>query len=119
MNVKENNKKTIRRKRRTRLKIKGTSNRPRLCVFKSLKHIYAQIIDDTKREILVSAKDLEIKTKTDKQKGSKNAEAVGRLIAEKAKDKKIEKVVFDRGAYKYQGKIKILAESAKKNGLVF
>lgn len=104
-----------RRQIRTRSKISNT-DRPRLTVHRSLKHIYAQIIDYSKRATLVSAKDSEIK---DKLSGMPMAEAVGKLIAEKAKAKKIETVVFDKGKYRYHGQIKALADGARHGGLEF
>lgn len=118
-----------RRHKRVRAKIKGTVKLPRLCVFRSNKHIYAQLIDDEKSHTLASASDLELKkfkTKKKKQKDQKNltpkvmiAYEVGKLIAKKATEKKIEKVVFDRGGYKYHGRVKALAEGAREGGLKF
>ena len=107
-----------RRHRRIRAKIQGTADRPSLFVFRSAKHIYAQLIDDDKGKIIVSAQDLKVsagkkKTKTDK------AKEVGKLIAQKAVEKKVEKVVFDRGGYKYHGRVKSLAEGAREGGLKF
>lgn len=115
--------KRIKRKRRhqrVRAKIRIVKNRPRLCVFRSAKHIYAQLIDDEKHRILAAANDSEIKTEKGKPKG-KTAVAlkVGELIAERAKEKKITKAVFDRGGYKYHGRVKALAEGARKSGLKF
>lgn len=109
----EKQEKKLRRHKRVRAKIFGTARRPRLCVFKSNQHIYAQLIDDEKGKTLVAASDLEIKKSAEKTK------EVGKLIAEKAKVKKIEKVVFDRGGYKYHGRVKILAEAAREGGLKF
>jgi large subunit ribosomal protein L18 len=115
-----------RRHKRIRAKVFGTARRPRLCVFRSNKHIYAQLIDDEKGKTLAAASDLELKKtqKTKKLKNEKNKKVaiaceVGKLIAEKAKTKKIEKVVFDRGGYKYHGRVKALAEGAREGGLVF
>jgi len=107
----KNSKKEQREKRhrRVRAKIHGTKDRPRLCIFKSNKHIYAQIINDDKGFTLVFASDLEVK----------DSKKVGELIANKAKDKKITKVVFDRGGFKYHGRIKTLADEARKQGLQF
>jgi len=87
------------RHRRVRAKIKGSKEKPRLSVFRSLKHIYVQIIDDEKGETLVSASDFEIKNRKDNKKATKQeiAQKVGELIAQKAKEKGIKKVVFDRG----------------------
>ena len=104
---------------RIRNKVSGTSELPRLCVFRSLKNISAQIIDDEKGVTLVSAssldKDLNIKN-------GGNIEAsklVGALVAKKAKKEKISKVVFDRGGYLYHGRVKALADAARENGLEF
>lgn len=105
-----------RRKRRIRSKIKGTPKRPRLCVFRSLKNIYVQIIDDEKGKTLLSGRLTEIKkVKNDKE----GAQKLGELIAQKCLDAKIQEVVFDRSGYKYHGKIKALAEGARKTGLKF
>jgi large subunit ribosomal protein L18 len=106
-----------RRRARIRAKIIGTKAKPRLNVFRSLKHLYAQIIDDLAGKTLVFASDLELKNK----KGTKleKAKAVGELIAQKAKEKKIKKVVFDRAGYKYHGRIKAVAEGARAGGLEF
>ena len=103
---------------RIRQKVAGTSQRPRLAVFKSLKHIYVQLIDDASGKTLVSA------STRDKDSGTKGsnaaaAKAVGALIAKKAKDKGIKQVVFDRGGYLYHGNIKALADAARENGLEF
>ena len=106
------------RHRRVRAKIYGTEERPRLCVFKSNKHIYAQIINDQKGFTLVSASDLEIKD-LKKDKKIDLAQKVGELIGKKAKDKKIEIVVFDRGGFRYHGRVKTLADEARKQGLQF
>lgn len=109
-----------RRKERTRAKIKGTAERPRLSVFRSNKHIYAQLIDDTKSASLLSVSDKKIAENKKKGKKKKDvAQMIGEVIAEKAKKKKIEKVVFDRGAYKYHGRVKAVAEGARKGGLKF
>lgn len=107
-----------RRHKRVRAKIVGTAKVPRLCVFRSLKHIYAQIIDDEKGKTLVSASDQELKQNKELKKNQK-AEELGILIAKKALAKKIEKVVFDRGGYKYHGRVKALAEGARQGGLKF
>ena len=111
-----------RRHKRVRAKIHGTAKVPRLCVFRSAKHIYAQLIDDEKGKTIVAASDQELKRKTKNEKQKTKVEVareVGKLIAEKALEKKIEKVVFDRGGYKYHGKIKALAEGARTGGLKF
>lgn len=110
-----------RRHIRIRRKVYGTEGRLRLCVSKTLKHIYAQIIDDDKGITLVSASTIDAKLKG-KMKGSGNIEAakiVGSTIAERAISKDIKKVVFDRGGYIYHGRIKALAEAAREKGLLF
>jgi large subunit ribosomal protein L18 len=107
--------------RRIREKISGNSNRPRLCVYRSLKYIYAQIIDDSQGKTLVAASTVE-KDVRGKAKNSGNIEAcklVGKTIAERAKTKGIKSVVFDRGGYLYHGRIKAVAEAARESGLEF
>jgi large subunit ribosomal protein L18 len=106
------------RHKRIRSRINGTAKLPRFCVFRSNKHIYGQLIDDEKGKTLLVASDIEIKSKVKSQK-SKISEQVGRLLAKKAIEKKFEKVVFDRGGYKYHGRVKALAEGARKGGLKF
>jgi large subunit ribosomal protein L18 len=104
------------RARRVRAKIKGTEVRPRLCVSKSLKYIYAQVIEDEKGKILASFDSRKIKnSKNDME----TAHKIGKEIAILAKAKKINEVVFDRQGYKYHGKIKALAEGAREGGLKF
>jgi large subunit ribosomal protein L18 len=103
---------------RIRRKVAGTSERPRLAIFRSLKSIYAQVIDDSTGRTLVAASSL------DEGAGAKGsnaaaAKAVGALIAKKAKDNGINRVVFDRGGYLYHGNIKALADAARENGLEF
>jgi len=117
------------RHRRVRAKIKGTNRIPRLCIFRSNKHIYAQLIDDEKGHTLVSASDLDIgksKVKSPKLKVKKEltgkaavAYRVGQILAKKAMEKKFEKIVFDRGGYKYHGRVKALADGAREGGLKF
>ena len=116
--IKQTPKKSIRMVKhwRSRNKIKGTAVRPRLAVFRSTQHIYAQIIDDTVGKTLVAASTLEVKvdgTKTDA------AKAVGAAVAKKALENGIEKVVFDRGGNLYHGRIQALAEGAREAGLDF
>jgi large subunit ribosomal protein L18 len=112
------------RAQRIRKKIAGTSERPRLCVRRSLSHIYAQIVDDITGKTLVqigsTSKDIVGKI-TDKAKTPKTevARLVGELVAEKAKEKGVDKVVFDRKGYAYHGRVKALAEAARKKGLQF
>ncbi len=104
------------RSKRTRTKIKGISSRPRLSVFRSNKHISAQIIGDGQKKTLVSANDLKIKGKMTK---TEIAQEVGKSIAQKAVKKEIKEVVFDRGKYRYHGRVKALAEGAREGGLKF
>jgi len=131
--------KRYRRHRRVRAKISGSANRPRLCVFRSNKHIYAQLVDDEKSYTILSSSDLELKKSKIKEKKSERklkekeieeeeksisgkvaiAYEVGKLIAEKALKKKIKKAVFDRGGYKYHGRVKALAQGARDAGLKF
>jgi large subunit ribosomal protein L18 len=109
------------RHRRVRQKVTGTISRPRLCVFRSLNHIHAQLIDDSMGQTLVSMStlDSQVRSKTDGMGKSKKAEVVGTLLAEKALSKGIKQVVFDRGGCKYHGRVKSLAEAARKVGLEF
>jgi large subunit ribosomal protein L18 len=102
---------------RIRSKISGTSEVPRLSVFRSNKQIYAQIIDDEKKSTLVSASSLDKSLKLENGGNVEAAKAVGKLLAEKAKKAKITKVVFDRGGYLYHGRVQALAEAARENGL--
>jgi large subunit ribosomal protein L18 len=105
--------------RRIRKKVTGTPERPRLCVFRSLKHIYAQIIDDVHGRTLAAASSA---AKSSGLAGGGNvasAREVGRLIAERAKEKGIRRVVFDRGGYLYHGRVKALADAAREAGLEF
>ncbi len=110
-----------RKKKKVRSKIKAISNRPRLSVFRSLKHIYAQIIDDKKGHTLVSASSIEVlkNLKEKKIKKKEIAYEVGKLLAKKAKKIGIKKIVFDRSSYKYHGRVKTLAEGVRKEGLEF
>jgi large subunit ribosomal protein L18 len=106
---------------RIRKKVSGVGGKPRLCVFRSLRHIYTQVIDDTQSCTLVSASTLdpEIRSKIDGKSKKEQAELVGILVAERAKKKGIETVIFDRGGYKYHGRVKSLAEAARNKGLKF
>ena len=109
----------LRRHARVRKNISGTAERPRLDVFRSSKHIYAQIIDDVTGTTLVSASSLE-KAFTESYGGNCDAaKAVGKLVAEKALEKGIKTVVFDRGGYIYHGRVAALAEGAREGGLEF
>lgn len=118
MNIPDKKTQRIKRHRKIRAKVHGTKDVPRFCVFRSNQHIYAQIIDDEKGMTLVSASDLQEGGKKKNVKADL-ARQVGELIAKKAQEKKITKVVFDRGGFKYHGRIKTLAEEARKNGLKF
>lgn len=143
MEVKLRREKRQRRHKRVRAKIYGTAQRPRLCVFRSNRNIQAQLVDDEKGQTLIATSDLEFKKSKRKRKPSfvpprlrqtsKTSEGeerkrtgklaiafeIGKLIAKKAAEKKIEKVVFDRGGYKYHGRVKALAEGARSAGLKF
>ncbi|MBI4999707.1 50S ribosomal protein L18 [Candidatus Gottesmanbacteria bacterium] len=94
-------------------------NRPRLSVFRSGKYIYGQIIDDKKGETLVAANDQKLKIKDEKLKKTERAKEVGKILADKALKKGIKTIVFDRGTYKYHGRVKALAEGARDGGLKF
>lgn len=104
---------------RIRKKVKGTAARPRLAIFRSLNHIYAQVIDDEKGATLCSASTVEKSAGVGNGGNAEAAKAVGKLIAERAKDKGITQVVFDRGGYIYHGRVKSLAEAAREAGLQF
>ena len=109
------------RHKRVRKKVLGSPDRPRLCVFRSLRHIYAQIIDDANGHTLASA------TSHETADGGRDfdatkltaSQAVGRLVAERAKTRGITRVVFDRGGYKYHGRVKALGEGSREAGLIF
>ena len=117
MNSKEKREARLRRHTRVRKSISGTSEVPRLNVFRSNKAIYAQVIDDTKGETLVSSSTLELKIKNGGN--IEAATAVGKDIAEKCKKAKINKVVFDRGGFLYHGRVAALADAAREAGLEF
>ena len=107
--------------RRIRKKLAGTSGRPRLAVFRSQSHIYAQVIDDDAGRTLAAASSLDKDLRGQYKRGANlaAAKAVGNLIATRAKDKGIEAVVFDRGGFQYHGRIKALADAAREGGLKF
>ncbi len=120
----------LRRKRRVRKKVHGTSERPRLSVFRSGKNIYAQIIDDTQGRTLVSASSLVKEIRENPAGGSSDGpsgggetygipKAVGLLLAKRAMEKGVTQVCFDRGSYLYHGRVKALAEACREGGLVF
>jgi len=121
--IKKTSKNEIRLRIHTRIrrKMTGTAERPRLAVFRSVAHIYAQVIDDAKGSTVVAASSLE-KSNRDTLKTGGNLEAakvIGKAVAERAKEKGIRQVVFDRGGYQYHGRIKALADAAREAGLEF
>ena len=111
----------LKRRKRIRKKVQGTSERPRLSVFRSYKHIYAQVVDDMARKTLVAASTLspELKGKVKSAGNVQAAKEVGTLIALKCLEKGISEVVFDRSGYLYHGRIRALAGAAREKGLVF
>ena len=111
--------KRIHRKRRIRARISGTAQRPRLAVYRSLQACYAQLIDDDKGITIASAREKELAGDATKGTKSERAKQVGMLIAKKAKDKGVTVVVFDRGGYRYHGRVQALAEGAREGGLEF
>lgn len=106
------------RAKRIRAKISGSAFSPRLCVFRSNKHVYAQLIDDAKGSTVASASDLDL-VKAGKKTKTEMAKMVGQALAKKSAELKIEKVIFDKGSYKYHGIIKALADGAREGGLKF
>ncbi|HEX9688044.1 MAG TPA: 50S ribosomal protein L18 [Thermoanaerobaculia bacterium] len=122
MNVSEARAESRRRIRsRIRRRVKGSGERPRLAVFKSGRHIYAQVVDDATGATIAHASSLDPSLKGEKKSGAnrETATRVGTLVAERAKEKGIARVVFDRGGYIYHGKVKALAEAARQGGLEF
>jgi large subunit ribosomal protein L18 len=121
MRIEEKERLRIRRHRRVRAKVIGTAARPRLNVSRSIQHIYVQLIDDTTGQTVASASTLDKSLRTSLKSGGniEAAKAVGKLIAERGKEAGIEAVVFDRGGYKYHGRVQALADSAREAGLVF
>ena len=119
---KQNDAREVRRKKhaRVRARVEGSSERPRLAVFRSSVHIYAQVIDDVSGRTLVAASDIDADGKA-AAKGDKSAraKAVGSLVAKRAKAAGVSKVVFDRGGYLYHGRVKALADGAREGGLEF
>ena len=118
---KSHNTARLKRHRRIRNTVQGTAERPRLCVFRSLKHIYAQVVDDTQGRTLVAASTLDVSLRGDLSTLPKTEEAarVGALVAERARQAGVTKVVFDRGGYLYHGRVQRLADAAREAGLVF
>jgi len=114
----------LKRKKRIRKKVMGTAQRPRLTVFRSAKHIYAQIINDTEGVTLAAASSLETAVKNESSLGEEQGKVptaafVGKLVAERAKEKGVQQVVFDRNGFKYHGRIKSVSDGARKAGLDF
>ena len=105
----------IRRHERVRTKVRGSQARPRLAVYRSLSHIYAQLIDDEAGKTVASASSLE--TKADKKKKSESAKAVGQALGERAKQAGVAEAVFDRGGYQYHGRVKALADGVRAAGV--
>ncbi|MFY9114066.1 MAG: 50S ribosomal protein L18 [Dethiobacteria bacterium] len=121
--IKKDSRNTIRKRRhnRVRRKVFGTAERPRLNVYRSLQHIYAHIIDDVNNRTLVSASSLdhELKDRVAGRNNKETAKLVGELAGKRAKALKIDKVVFDRGGYKYHGRVKELADAIRDQGIEF
>jgi large subunit ribosomal protein L18 len=111
----------VRRHSRVRKHVEGTAERPRLTVYRSLSHIYAQVIDDVARTTITAASDMEpdLKKKATGKKKADVASLVGEMVAQRARQKGVERVVFDRGGYPFHGRIKSLADAARKGGLDF
>jgi len=111
----------IRRHARVRKRVSGTEQKPRLAVFRSLTHIYAQVIDDVAKTTIASCSDLEadVKKQASGKKKSEAATIVGNLVAQRAKEKGVTRVVFDRGRYPFHGRIRALAQAARDSGLEF
>jgi len=116
MKKSNNNSGRLQRKKRVRAKVSGTSKRPRLAIYKSLRSIYAQVIDDATGKTLASANLAEIKKAANTMEGAKE---IGKLIAKKCAALKITTVTYDRAGYKYHGKVRCLAEGAREGGLIF
>lgn len=119
--ITKNDKNAVRKKRhsRVRTKISGTAARPRLNVFRSNKHIYAQLIDDANGVTLASASTMDKGFEADSKSNVEAAAKIGEAIAKKAAEKDVKAVVFDRGGYLFHGRVKALAEAARENGLEF
>ena len=117
----KSNKARRRRHRRIRMRVSGTPERPRLNVFRSLNHIYAQVIDDTTGHTVASASSLDVGLASEMEGKTKREKAalVGKTVAERAKDAGIAEIVFDRGGYLYRGRVKALADGAREAGLKF
>lgn len=111
----------LKRQKRIRRKTQGTTLRPRLCVFRSARHIYAQVIDDSRGQTLASASSMEseIRLRTDFENKVALATHIGNLIGERAQEKGVKQVVFDRNGFLYHGRVKAVSEGARKSGLDF
>lgn len=111
----------LKRKNRIRSKLSGTAERPRLCIFRSTKHIYAQVVDDVAGRTLAAASTLDAKALRNQEFENKVAKAafIGKLVAERAKTNGIKSVVFDRGGYLYHGRVKAVSDGAREGGLIF
>ncbi|OGP61309.1 MAG: 50S ribosomal protein L18 [Deltaproteobacteria bacterium RBG_13_49_15] len=111
----------LKRKKSIRKKISGSPVRPRLCVFRSARHIYAQLVDDSSGHILAAASTLEkpVKENTELNKKAKKAAYIGKLIAQRALEKGIKTIVFDRNGFLYHGRVKAVSEGAREAGLLF
>lgn len=110
----------LRRHKRVRASVGGTPSRPRLAIYKSLKHMHAQIIDDLAGKTLVSASTLEAESGVDKKSGNSTAAAaIGKLVAQRAMKVGVKEVCFDRGGFRFHGRVKALADAARKEGLKF
>ncbi len=117
--IEEKKTRRMRRKRHIRRTLSGTTERPRMSVFKSNKNLYVQVIDDTEGKTLVSASTIEAETKESIRRNVEGGEKLGELIGNRLKEKKISTVVFDRNGYKYHGVVKAVAEGARKAGIKF
>lgn len=111
----------LRRHRRVRKKVFGTAQRPRLNVFRSLNHIYAQVINDEEGHTLAAASDMEpdLRSQRNGKRKTEIAKLVGQVVGQRAKERGVQAVVFDRGGYRYHGRVKALAEGAREAGLQF
>jgi large subunit ribosomal protein L18 len=111
--------KRLRRIKRIRAKIFGTKTRPRLTIHRTLKHIYAQAVNDEKSETLVAVSDFELPARQKNKKKTEVAKEIGKLMPQKLKDKKINKVIFDRRGYKYHGIVKAFVDAVREGGIQF
>jgi large subunit ribosomal protein L18 len=119
-NAKDREERRKKKHKRVRKKVSGTPSEPRLFVYKSLRHIYAQLIDDFRNETITGASSQSPEIREEYDRGNREAAfEVGKLIAEKAENNNIDKVVFDRGGYPYQGRVEALADGAREGGLDF